>query len=858
MMKQKCFVFCFLLGFMFLVTGEGFARNFILSKNSTFSSFDEKGYTSSGKMYIKVFKDDINNTNVQKADFSIETAGKDPVSGNLAWDEELSAFTATAELTTFNAGEALQVTLMLESNRRRGRVSENISVLMGDDGPVANAGSDHINAGYGVTVTLDGRESTGKDLTYAWAVSEGSDTDVTLVNNDDGTASFTLPTFEAFVNPEPYQPVYDKAKVFAMTYDMMGAFEVRLTVTDDAGNTSSDFVEVTATSRTSGLTNLPLGKPVYFVAPELETYNWVLATKPNGSNASLNDATGRISNFTPDLTGKYVIEEKNSGSSIDINTGTFVGVGTIDDDKRPKLPQCAVCHRGIHKAWKGTHHSFALTNKYNGVLTDGETPFPFFREFCVKCHTTGLDKAATAINDGFDDKASKEGWTYPLPDQNGNVDPENFNNLLKDFPATAQRAQVECEMCHGPGSKPHVFDETAIDRTLQPTLCGQCHAFEPFHNRYVEWLSSKHARSVRMGFEPLTGVPAGVNPEHPMNGCGTHCHTIEGFLRFRVDESVPDPDLIYKDRRNKAAPVGCVLCHAPMSNFENVDSEGTPIEDGRKQLRFFGKTTIPKWNADETEVINVEVDAGPAAVCTKCHLHGMYLKNGDGTPKSEPQPLKVGEDIPRHQQAQVYFGIGASEYDPDAFGLGAYPEPTHAKAFREEFDEPQYCVRCHMLRYDANEEQFGKLGSHTWNMKFTVEDELGRGEEFDTVFENGKPCFDCHEGAMDENAPGGYSFAFGHEGEEFLEELLDQLKGLLPVDERGSVVWNPTGDDFGTEEDTSDDVPPLTPVQTKAAFNYYFIENDGSDGHHNMAYAVRLIGDAIRSLGEVPIEREEG
>ena len=819
MIKQKCFLFCFILCFMFLLTGESFARNFIISKNSTFSSFDEKGYTSSGKMYIKVFADDINNANVQKAEFTIETDGKEPVSGNLAWDGQLSAFMATAGLSTFNTGETLQVTLMLESNRRRGRVSENVQVLMGDDGPVANAGSDHINAGYGVTVTLDGKESSGNDLTYSWVVSEGSDTDVTLVNNEDGTASFTLPTFEAFVNPEPYQPVYDKAKVFAMTYDMMGAFEVRLTVTDDQGNESSDFVEITATSRSSGLRNIPLGKPIYFVAPELDNYNWVLAAKPNGSNATLNDVTARISNFTPDLTGKYVIEEKSSESSIDINTGTFVGVGTIDDDKRPRLPQCAVCHRVIHRAWKGTHHSFALTNKYNGVLTDGETPFPFFREFCVKCHTTGFDKASTTVNDGFDDKAMKEGWTYPLPDEDGNVNPENFANLLKDFPDTAQRAQVECEMCHGPGSKPHVFDKTAIDRTLQPTLCGQCHAFEPFHNRYVEWLSSKHARSVRMGFEQLTGVPSGVNPEHPMNGCGTHCHTIEGFLRFRVEESVPNPDLIYKDRRNEAAPVGCELCHAPMSNFGNVDSEGTPIEDGRKQLRFFGKTTIPKWNADETAVINVEVDAGPAAVCTKCHLHGMYLKNyEDASLNSEPQPLKVGEDIPRHQQAQVYFGIGASEYDPDKFGLGAYPEPTHVKAFREEFDEPQYCVRCHMLRYEPDEEQFGKLGSHTWNMDFTVEDELGRGEEFDTVFENGKPCFDCHDGAKDENAPGGYSFAFADEGEEFLKELLDQLKGILPVDERGNVVWNPAGD-------SSDDVPPLTPLQTKAAFNYYFIEN---------------------------------
>ena len=863
-MNNKKVALFVLFCFMFFCTTECFSRDFILSKHSTFSTFDVKDYSPSGKMYIKVFKDGLDNSNVENSEFKIKAFGTSAISGNLEWDETLESFIGVAELNSFKNGDVLNVFLSFlltsETDDESGMSNEPVivffstSVEIGEEAPVADAGIDQLNMGYGTTINLDGRLSTGKNLSYKWEISEANDESiVTLIDNGDGTASFTLPNFDAIVKAEPYQPVYDNAKVFPMTYDMMGAYELSLTVTDDNGESSTDYVEVTSTSRSSGLKNVPLGKPIYFVAPEMESYKWILSSKPEDSASKIDEGDSRIANITPDVIGKYTIEEENSTSSISINVSTFVGVGTVGDNVRPKLPNCSVCHRFIHRSWKGTHHSIALTNKYNGFLTDGETPFPFFREFCVKCHTTGLDKAETTKNDGFDDEALKEGWTYPLPDQFGNVNPENFSILLEEFPNTAQKAQVQCEMCHGPGSKPHVFDKTNIDRTLQPTVCGQCHAFEPFHNRYVEWLSSAHARSVRMGFPALTGVPAGVNPDNPLNGCGVHCHTVEGFLKFRVFDSVPSPEM-YQGRRNDVAPVSCILCHNPMSNFGNVDEQGLPIEDGRKQIRFYGETTIPKWNQDETEVINVEVDAGPAAICTKCHLHNMYLKNEAGELIDEPKPFKAGEGIPRHQQAQVYFGIGASEYDPDEFGLGPYPEPTHVKAFRETFDNPKYCVHCHMLRYDVTDEQFGKLGSHTWEMEYEVEnDETGET----TLFQNGKPCFDCHLDAKDDNAPGGYSFAFGEEGEEYLRSLLEQLKNLLPQDEQGNVVWNPTGDDFGTPDDSSDDIPPLDQLKVKAAFNYYFIVNDGSQGRHNMAYAVRLIGDAIRSLDETPIERSQ-
>lgn len=857
--KSTFFTLSLLIFSFCLLTTAAFGRNFIFSKNSTFSTFDLSGYTSSGKIYIKVFEESINDSNVKKSKFSIRASGKETISGDLIWNSDLQGFVNSANLDQFESNEELTVNFKLESRNGSG-VGGKIKVNMGENVPVANAGPDHINAGFGVTVTLDGKLSSGNELTYSWSISNANDKSlVTLTDNGDGTASFTLPEFDAIVTPQPYQPVYDKAKMFAMTYDLMGAYEVRLTVSDDQGRTSSDFVEISATSRSTGLKNVPVGKPIYMVAPEQETYEWVLSTKPGKSSAVLNESTNRIPNFTPDIEGNYVVEEKISVSNIEIHAGTFVGVGSITFDalgKKAELPSCSVCHKFIHQSWQETHHSFALTNKYNGFLTDGETPFPFFREFCVKCHTTGFDRAKTANNGGFDDEALKEGWTFPLADQEGNVNPENFNNLLVNFPKTAQKSQVQCEMCHGPGSKPHVFEKSNIDRTLHPTTCGQCHAYVPFRNRYVEWLGSAHARSVRMGSNFAAGIPAGVTPDNPVNGCGVHCHTVEGFLNFRVKGGKPDPNM-YAGRRNDAVPVSCILCHHPMNNFGNADSDGNILDDGRKQLRFYGKTTIPKWNEDETEVINVEVDAGPAAICTKCHLHNMYLKDYAGNVKPEPVPFKVGEGNPIHQQAQVYFGIGASEYAPDEFGLGEYPKPTHVTAFRETFDEPEYCVHCHMFRYDTRDEQFGKLGSHTWEMNYLIEDELGRGGIYDSVMENAKPCFSCHEDAQDDDAPGGYSFKFAEKGEEFLDNLLNQLKDLLPQDERGRVVWNADGDDFGTPEEESDDIPPLTPLVAKAAFNYYFIANDGSDGHHNMAYAVRLIGDAIRSLGETPIQREE-
>jgi hypothetical protein len=169
-------------------------------------------------------------------------------------------------------------------------VLKNLSVTV-DTPPEANAGDDKTII-VGDTVPFDARNSTDDRgiETYEWDIDE------------DGT--------------------YERSgSTTAVTIETSGTHQIDLRVTDAAGHTATDTVNVTAAEN----------KPPQADAGENETvdvgttaslsaenssdenghalsYEWTLLTHPNGSNARLTDAATGTPGLTPDVPGTYRVE----------------------------------------------------------------------------------------------------------------------------------------------------------------------------------------------------------------------------------------------------------------------------------------------------------------------------------------------------------------------------------------------------------------------------------------------------------------------------------------------------------------------------------------------------------------------
>ncbi len=165
--------------------------------------------------------------------------------------------------------------------------------------PVANAGPDQ-NIATGSVVTLDAGDSSdtdGDSITYAWSfesLPEGSSAALS-----DATA--VRPTFTA---------------------DLDGNYEFQLIVSDGNHESDPDSVTVNASTVNSAPVadagsdrNVATGSLVTLDASASSdadgdsfTYSWSLISIPEGSDATLSDASTAAPRFTADLDGDYLIQ----------------------------------------------------------------------------------------------------------------------------------------------------------------------------------------------------------------------------------------------------------------------------------------------------------------------------------------------------------------------------------------------------------------------------------------------------------------------------------------------------------------------------------------------------------------------
>ena len=544
--------------------------------------------------------------------------------------------------------------------------------------------------------------------------------------------------------------------------------------------------------RSTGLSNVGLGQLVYVLGRDslnaaVTTYAWSLTSKPTGSATVLDSTNKKQTTLKPDKNGKYTVQlivttagGASKPRSVVINAGKFVGLGEMSGGiSNPGEGQCALCHSTNFGQWKKTGHSTFFTR-----VIDGDPALSsHYTEACIECHTTGFDGDPNISNDGFASVQKELGWKFPAK-----LQPGNWDTLKMKYPKLAQRANIQCESCHGPGSE-HKGVKSGIAMSLDEAACGYCHEEAPYHRRSTQWKNSLHA----------VGVASAST-----NASCTKCHSGWGFIR-RVD---PIPN---DSRPTSGFPqISCAVCH---------DQHRADLPH---QVRSLDDVTL----GDSVTVVKY---GGLGKVCMQCHISRRDAEDYTNTVSN----LSTNFGPHHSNQADMLDGSNAIEY--------GVPIGTSG----HKFAVADACVTCHMQATPATGSGRDKVGEHTFAMKW----DGGTPDVTTDDVENVAVCQTCHgpiKSFDDILAKADFDRDGTIEGTRHeLEGMIATLDKLLPPRTSTAIIkqnydWTLPG--------LSPAEVAKRKAYAKAWYNWRFVAEDGSDGVHNAGYSIALLQRSIASI----------
>ncbi|MGA9780261.1 MAG: hypothetical protein ACLPRE_10090 [Limisphaerales bacterium] len=243
------------------------------------------------------------------------------------------------------------------------------------------------------------------------------------------------------------------------------------------------------------------------------------------------------------------------------------------------------------------------------------------------------------------------------------------------------------------------------------------------------------------------------------------------------------------------APINCQTCHEP---------HGITIPTNNvHMIRTMAAVTL----MDGTVITN----AGEGLLCMECHQAredaATYASTTKGSAYFGPH---------EGPQADMLEGVNGFTY-----GL-AIPSSAHATAVTNT------CAACHMQHIASTDPAFLHAGDHTFENSYNGEDLVGA-------------CQPCHGTITSFDFPvedfDGSGVIQGVQTQ--VQSLLNELSTLLPPG--------------GTVQSSLNIGSTWTQPQLEAAYNWLFVNNDGSLGVHNTAYAVGLLQASIANLTGVSV-----
>jgi len=594
------------------------------------------------------------------------------------------------------------------------------------------------------------------------------------------------------------------------THATAAALTGQLTLRPLTPQETKDY-SLTGVQTASGLTTVAIGQPAYLDAlinvavpgTDIPVVTWTLTNAPVGSVAVLtNSPLGtnvppyKISDraslkvagrklLKPDVVGQYTIKVTITTT----NNGSTNLTLTITAGTYLGANTCALCHSGgLIASNTFAPWSGTLHSHAFADAIDGKSTDHFTKN-CISCHSVGFDASTNTANGGFDDVAAQTGWVFPSVLTNGN---------WTAMPATLKNvANVQCENCHGPGSQ-HAYslgNTNFITVTSASGDCAQCHDSLTHHSKTAEWNNSRHAIS--------TKTPSGAS----RNNC-VRCHTAMGFAQFI--EHAGNTNAYVTNTVYEA--ITCAACHDPHD------------ASNPHQLRAANQYTLPEG----TTVTN----AGLGALCMQCH----HSRNGSAS--NNIANYKLG--LPTWAGGSS-FGVHDSTAGDMVEGVNAFTYGKFIPSSAHSFVISNVCVGCHMQPVVSGDPAFTKAGGHTFSMTYP----LVVGNVTNTI-DKVDVCVKCH-GPVDE-----FNFARkDYDGDGVIQgvqtevqNLLNQLSRLLP-----NSTYRADGNYVADGLVKSPSVKTNWPTKfLQAAWNWQFVNVEGSKGVHNASYAVGVLKASIADL----------
>lgn len=484
---------------------------------------------------------------------------------------------------------------------------------------------------------------------------------------------------------------------------------------------------ITTNSVSSGLKIAPNGTYFYFTPKNIANsdpvtaFTFTLLSKPNGSNAVLENLPSNITGLKADVVGAYQVKlDITTSGGVDDTTFTFyaanfVGVGNFDG-VAGTFPKCMACHSSmpafqtIFNAWKDDSHGMALKTQ----MTSGPASFGVN---CLKCHTTGYDKLVTANNGGFDDIALQLGYVYAGP-----PNAAKWDSLKTGYPGLVNVANVGCEMCHGAGSQHASAPSSAnIQINSNSNACMECHDAPTHHNQPAQFENTLHNTPVwSSSFAQGTS-----SQNNNLQNC-IRCHDGQGYINYSKNETTNTTGWTFANQTH----IGCSTCHDPHGNANPHNLRFTPV------------------SGDTLATGEAYTVGGTAKTCMSCHKS----RRDNVTYMTSTLSAYWG---PHHStQTDNLLGKNAAEFGTAYISSNGHKNLANA------------CASCHMAQ-DTTAANKYKVGGHSWKM-----------HNPETNYDFTEACKSCH-GPI--NSFEDIMASGDHDGDGTVEPFQSEFDGLAAL-----------------------------------------------------------------------------
>ncbi len=280
-------------------------------------------------------------------------------------------------------------------------------------------------------------------------------------------------------------------------------------------------------------------------------------------------------------------------------------------------------------------------------------------------------------------------------------------------------------------------------------------------------------------------------PSGPGREACVGCHTGSGFVGKVNGASATNTDYV---------AINCQTCHST----HNDDTTYTNLLRTLKPVTLMDGTVV--------------ATAGKGALCMNCHMSRQnaanYVETAAGNSLFGPH---------EGPQADMLMGVNGVTYGR------SIPSSAHRDVVGDT------CVTCHMQPVATTDAAFLHAGGHT----------------FLPMWDNGPnsisltaACQNCHGATTITDT---FDFPLqDYDGDGVIEGVQTEVQNLL---DKLSMLLPPIGP---VKSSLSIDSTWTRP-QLRAAYNWLFVNNDGSHGIHNTAYAVGLLKASIADLTGVSV-----